>query len=226
MKSLNAAWSAICDFSQPLDNPPSRWKHEWSTHPKSALRLANAIRIFQPRTLVETGTFEGLGTYSMARAAHANGNSARVFTIDYDGDPDVSIPAEDWSELRGFRDENLERARRDFPSVDITFLNGDSREILPKLLADRVRDWDFFFQDSMHFTSGILEEWKIMRPRAASKAIAVFDDVCLDWKKLPSHLAGQTDFCLRFALGDGLLGGWAYRSTAEGRAQFWTRKAS
>lgn len=226
MKNLTAAWDAVCDTSRPLDNPSSRWKHDWSTHPKSAQRLSNAVRIFQPRVIVETGTFEGLGTYTMARSAHANGTNARIYTIDYDGDPDVSIPLEDWMELRNFRDENLRRARHDFPSVEITFLNGDSREILPGLLEDRVKEWDFFFQDSMHHASGILDEWRIMRPHAAANAIAVFDDICVDWRKLPSHLGGRTDFCLHFILSYCLSGKWKYRSTADGRSQFWTQRSS
>ena len=186
----------------------------------------NAVSIFQPRVIIETGTFEGLGTYTMARAAHANRNSAHIYTIDYDGDPDVSIPMEDWVELRGFREENIERARRDFPSVEITFIEGDSRKVLPKLLAESVSEWDFFFQDSMHHTSGILDEWGLMRPRAASHALAVFDDVGLDWRRLPAHLGGRVDFCLHFVLGEILRQRWKYRSTADGRSQFWAQRSS
>lgn len=223
MKTLRDAWPAITNFSMDLDLPPSRWKHAWSTHPLSAKRLYNAVRWHRPTTLVETGTFEGLGTYTLARACHENANGAKIFTIDYDGDPDASIPLEDWLELRRFRDENLERARKDFPSVEITFLNGDSREVLPGLLPGRIPGWDFFFQDSMHFTSGILAEWEIMKPHARPGAIVVFDDVCLDWKKLPRHLLGQRDFCLHFVLHEAR-GGWRWKSTAEGRAQFWAQK--
>ena len=224
MKSLTTAWPEICDFSVQLDLPPSRWKHAWSTHEMSAKRLFNAIRWQKPKVIVETGTFEGLGTYTMAKAAQANGNETHIFTIDYDGDPDVSIPIEDWNALRGYRDENLQRARDAFPGVEITFLNGDSREMLPTIFPGRLHGWDFFFQDSMHFTSGILQEWALMKPFAQPGSVAVFDDVCLDWKKLPRHLRGEKDFCLHFALGDGLPGGWKYKSTAEGRAQFWTQK--
>ncbi len=224
MKNLAAAWPEICNFSADLALPPSRWKHDWSTHEMSAKRLHNALRWQKPKIIVETGTFEGLGTYTMAKAAQENGNGARIFTIDYDGDPDVSIPMEDWEALRGFRDENLQRAREEFPDVEITFLNGDSREILPTLFPSRLQSWDFFFQDSMHFTSGILQEWEIMKPFSHPGSVALFDDVCVDWKKLPSHCMGERDFCLHFVLSDGLVGGWSYQSTAEGRAQFWSQK--
>jgi cephalosporin hydroxylase len=226
MKNLKEAWPSICDYSVRLDLPPSRWKYEWSTHRRSAQRLYNAIRLSKPQIIVETGTFEGLGTYTMAKAAAENDNGARIFTVDYDGDPEEgSIPMEDWLELRRFREENLELARKTFPNVEIVFLNGDSRQVLPTLLPSRISTWDFFFQDSMHFTSGILDEWRIMRPYAHSGSIVVFDDVCLDWKQLPEHLLGRKKFCLHFVFHEAWKNGWQYQSTVEGRAQFWARKS-
>lgn len=226
MKTLKEAWPSICDFSVTLDLPPSRWKREWSTHEKSAQRLYNAIRWHKPRVIVETGTFEGLGTYTMAKAAAENGNGAKIFTIDYDGDPEeISIPMEDWLELRRFREENLQLARETFPDVEITFLNGDSRQMLPTIFPSQAPQWDFFFQDSMHFTSGILDEWRLMRPFARPGSVVVFDDVCLDWKLLPHHLVGRKNFCLHFVLNESWKNGWPYCSTAEGRAQFWAQKA-
>lgn len=226
MNNLKDAWPAICDFSVKLDLPPSRWKHEWSTHEKSAKRLYNAIRLHKPKIIVETGTFEGLGTYTMAKAAAENDNGARIFTVDYDGDPEESsIPIEDWLELRRFREENLQLARNTFPNVEITFLNGDSRQMLPTILPAQITTWDFFFQDSMHFTSGILDEWRIMRPYAHPGSTVVFDDVCLDWKQLPEHLMGRKKFCLHFVLSEAWKNGWQYQSTAEGRSQFWAVKS-
>ncbi|MFV0415005.1 MAG: O-methyltransferase [Chthoniobacterales bacterium] len=224
MKTLRSVWPEICDFSLSLEIPASRWKHAWSTHELSAKRLYNAIRWHQPKVIVETGTFEALGTYVMAKAAQENGG-ARIFTIDYDGDPDMSIPMEDWLELRRYRDENLQRSRDEFPDVEIRFLNGDSRKMLPTLFAGETDHWDFFFQDSMHFTSGILEEWAIMKPYSRKGGVVVFDDVCLDWKKLPRHILGERDFCLHFVLNDALRGDWSYQSTSEGRAQFWAQRA-
>jgi hypothetical protein len=116
MRNLKEAWPAICDFSVRLDLPPSRWKFAWSTHELRAKRLYNAIRWRQPKIIVETGTFEGLGTFTMAKAGQENANRAKIFTIDYDGDPDVFIPMEDWLQLRKFRDENLDLARTKFPT--------------------------------------------------------------------------------------------------------------
>jgi predicted O-methyltransferase YrrM len=224
MKNLQAAWPAICDSSIRLDLPPSRWKHAWSTHELSAKRLHNAIRWRQPVTIIETGTFEGLGTFAMAKAAHENANQAKIFTIDYDGDPDTAIPMDDWLQLRALREENLDLARARFPDVEIHFLNGDSRMILPSLFPDQLEHWDFFFQDSMHFFAGILAEWQIMKPFAKDGSVVVFDDICFDGKKILRHLLKKDDFCWHFLLNEAWRNGWHCKSTAEGRAQFWAQK--
>lgn len=226
MNDLKSAWPAICDFSVKLDIPPSRWKHAWSTHELSAKRLYNAIRWQKPEIIVETGTFEGLGTHVMAMAARDNGNNAKIVTIDYDGDPEVTIPKEDWDDLRRIRDENLQRTREMFPEIEITFVNGDSRKVLPEVVPGKFGHWDFFFQDSMHFTSGILSEWALMKPYARKGSVVVFDDVCLDWKKLPSHAMGRKDFCLHFVFNDVLRDKYIYRSTGQGRGQFWSQKTA
>ena len=54
----------------------------------------------------------------------------------------------------------------------------------------------------MHFMSGILAEWEIMKPFARPGSVVVFDDVCLDWKKMPRHLFKQDDFCGHFLLNE------------------------
>jgi len=218
-------WPLIAEGPAPLDDLPApRWKHNWSTHPESARRLFRLVCLLKPRLIVETGTFEALGTFALAKAAAQNGLPARIFTVDFDGDPLFDCPHEDWAALKTWRSENLQKARSAFPGVEIHFIEGDSREKLPDLLQAVGDPWDLFFQDSMHFTAGIQAEWEIMKPHASSQAVVVFDDVCLDWKKLPSHLLGRSDFCLSFVLGDALWGRWRWKSTAQGRAQFFAQR--
>jgi predicted O-methyltransferase YrrM len=222
MTSLSEAWTTICTRKADLsDLPPARWSEPWSTHPASASRIYQAAAWRQPRLIVETGTFEGLGTFALAKAAQSYGG-ARIYTVDYDGDPDAEVEAEKWAELKRFRDENLAAARSAFPDVDIVFVEGDSRIVLPELAAGPARGWEMFFQDSMHFTSGIQAEWNIMEPACASRALVVFDDVCLDWRKLPSHLTSRPDFCLWFVLHR--WHSWSWRSTGEGRGQFFAQR--
>ena len=222
-QTLGGAWLRICDYSGDLGVPPSRWREKWSTHDMSAKRLHNAIHIFRPRRILETGTFEGLGTWVMAKALASNGGG-EIITIDYDGDPEVAMPDTNWRELDRIRAENLDRARRDFPRVSIEFIKGDSRKVLPDLFPAKWDRWDLFFQDSMHFASGIRAEWDIVRPFADPNALVVFDDVCLDWWKLGSYLRGRDDFCLHFAIRQMLERRWRCRSTADGRAQLWAQR--
>jgi hypothetical protein len=63
-----------------------------------------------------------------------------------------------------------------------------------------------------------------MKPFARPGSVVVFDDVCLDWKKMPRHLFKQDDFCGHFLLKEAWRKGWLFKSTAEGRAQFWAQK--
>jgi len=143
MRNLAAYWPEVGNFAVDLGVPPSRWRESWSTHELSAKRIFNAMRIFRPRCILETGTFEGLGTWVMAKALAANGGE--IITIDYDGDPEVAMPESDWKELDRIRAENLETARKDFPGVTIEFIKGDSRKVLPGLFPARWDRWDFFF---------------------------------------------------------------------------------
>jgi len=58
----------------------------------------------------------------------------------------------------------------------VTFVEGDSREVLPVVL-DTIDQWDFWYQDSMHFAEGIQQEWEIMEAKAAVNATIIFDDI-------------------------------------------------
>ena len=106
--SLKNSWFSICSKSVELDLPTPKWKkYAWSCNEASAKRLYRGIAIQKPKFIVETGTFEGLGTFIMAKAAHENNNGAHIFTIDYDGDPNVQLPREDWLQLKGMANSNL-----------------------------------------------------------------------------------------------------------------------
>jgi len=137
----------------------------------------------KPGTIIETGTFEGHGTFAMAAAASENNNGAVIYTIDYDGDPvqdeKGTVSEHEWSELSRIRQENIERISREFKNCQVIFIEGDSRLVLPQVVAG-IETWDFWYQDSMHFAEGIREEWDIMCPYASKGAIVIFDDI---WKR-------------------------------------------
>ena len=163
-----------------LNYPSVKHSLGWSTQKKHLDFLHNFVSALKPKVIFETGTFEGHGTYAMAAAAHANDNGAQIFTIDYDGDPvqDVkgTVTEDEWLALRSIREKHLEIIANNFPGCRVNFVEGDSREVLPGLLKT-IDQWDFWYQDSMHFAEGVQQEWEIMEAKAATTATIIFDDI-------------------------------------------------
>lgn len=163
-----------------LDYPKAQHALGWSTRQKHLDFLYNLILQLKPKIIVETGTYEGHGTFAMAAAAHQNNNGARIFTHDYDGDPvqdeTGAVSDEAWLALRAFRESNIKYIQQTFKQCEVSFMEGDSRETLAGTLQ-QFKQWDFWYQDSMHFAEGIQSEWDIMENAAAADAFVVFDDV-------------------------------------------------
>src|SRR4051794_37204392 len=90
-------WTRITKADLPIELPEARWtRGKWSVGHQNAAALSALVRWTQPRVIVETGTFEGHATTTMAAAAHENVNGAKVFTVDYNGDPTLTdIPTAD-----------------------------------------------------------------------------------------------------------------------------------
>ena len=173
-------WRSL-NRGESIEVPPPSWRfRKWGSVGQRASHLYRLVRLLRPEVIVETGTFEGQGTYALAAAASANDNSARVFTFDYDGDPKAVFPDAAWKELKSIRQSTLDRIREEFPKCTVEFVEGDTREILPRFLEERQLKWDLFFQDSMHFHDGILSEWTAMRAYASKRALVVFDDIDKD----------------------------------------------
>lgn len=164
-----------------LKIPSSKWIHKWGIDDINAQFIYNMIINSKPQIIIETGTFEGQGTYVLAQAAHQNNNNAKIFTIDYDGDPTSStISHQQWLDLKRIRDNNLNRIKIEFPNVEVIFLDGDSREMLPKIFNEYgEQKCDFFYQDSMHFIEGIQQEWNLVKCQLSQNSITIFDDLKL-----------------------------------------------
>lgn len=164
-----------------LNIPKGNWKHQWGIDSKNGSYIYNLIIEKKPEIIIETGTFEGQGTYVLAKAAHENNNNCKIYTIDYDGDPTSSqITKEEWLELKSFRDTNLEKIKNEFPNCEVIFLDGDSRQMIPKIFNEYGETkCDFFYQDSMHFHDGILSEWRLVEPFLIKNSLTLFDDLQL-----------------------------------------------
>lgn len=167
-----------------IEIPKKSWIHKWGIDEYGARMLFNLVINQKPEVIIETGTFEGQGTYVLAQAAHLNNNNCTIYTIDYDGDPTSdSISKSDWLELKRIRDVNLENIKVLFPNCKVVFLDGDSRDMLPKIFNKngeyKEKKCDLFYQDSMHFADGINDEWKLVEPYIVPKSVVVFDDLQL-----------------------------------------------
>lgn len=178
----SAAWKSLLArprFTDPIGLLPS-WERGWSSPPETLSILHHGLLELQPATVIETGTLAGHGTMAMATALQAIGKPANIYTFDYDGDPvqdaKGEIGEEEWRELASIRMQNLERIREFCPLVTIEFVDGDSRKTLPATL-ERSGNWDFWFQDSMHYKEGIYQEWSILKGHINPGAVIAFDNV-------------------------------------------------
>lgn len=167
-----------------IEIPNSGWIHKWGVDEHGARLLLNLVINRKPEVIIETGTFEGQGTYVLAQAAHLNNNGCKIYTIDYDGDPTSnSISKDEWLALKKVRDTNLDKIKTEFPNCEVIFLDGDSRQMLPKIFDPsgeyKETKCDLFYQDSMHFYEGIRDEWKLVEPYTTSGSVIIFDDLQL-----------------------------------------------
>jgi hypothetical protein len=146
----------------------------------------------------------------MAAAAHENDNGARIFTIDYSGDPTTELPDQAWHELQAIREENLAETRKRFPGCEIQFIEGDSRAVLPGVM-EQIDVWDFFYQDSMHFVEGIRAEWDVLKDQGSARCVVVFDDIGRShpWTKFFANHEGDR---------------WSHRAGWWRHPQLWAQK--
>jgi predicted O-methyltransferase YrrM len=115
----NSFWRSL-DRGESIEVPPARWSfRKWGSMRDRASRLYRLVRLLRPEVIVETGTFEGQGTYALAAAASANKNNARVFTFDYDGDPTTTLPDAAWEELKSIRQSTLDLIQKEFPGCKV-----------------------------------------------------------------------------------------------------------
>lgn len=212
----NDAWNRFLNSDDapliPLKKP---WRYGWESPDIILGLLYHAVLAIKPRIIVETGSLAGHATMAMSLAAQRNNNKARIFTHDYDGDPVQSnkdlIKKAEWQELSDNRTANLQTIKDACADVEISFVYGDSRKTLPEVIS-QIDSWDFWFQDSMHYKSGIQEEWFIMKEKLAPGSIAVFDNI--------DHVHSFG----RWFIKSEMKTGWAYQNLRIGKnRQLWAQ---
>jgi predicted O-methyltransferase YrrM len=125
-----------------------------------------SVRTLQPRTVVETGTFNGASSTFLLRALEDNG-AGRLRSFDlHDARDALGHPA---GREPGWLVPDELRHR-----FDVTL--GDTRETLRPALR-RLGEIDLFFHDSLHTARHMLFEFRAAWPHLRAGGVLVSDDV-------------------------------------------------
>jgi len=180
-------------------------------------RIVKALKIIQPKRIIELGTFVALGTLKMDQVI----DNGTIWTLDsnlpIESDITMGInihrTVENWKEKslwEGWDKVLAERWKNLKQCKNTVYVEGIIIETLPKIL-EIMHSWDFCFQDSVHHGMAVVQEWSILKPYAKKGSIIVFDDV----------LDNGHDFYAWFLKNEQ---GWETRYTGKGHGQLWVEK--
>lgn len=247
MSFLDKHWSEIVGIKAQEGMPES---YVASTGAKGFMRpwvhdninmeqILAAIRILQPKKVLELGTFEAFGTIRIAKEMSSYSENSNLYTFDVGDAPANSLGTHygcastfeaqkvvDWEDIdtsrtsadivNGWRSWGEvmkvrdERLSEDFPGVEIKFVQGLTFNTLPKVMRS-IKTWDFCFQDTLHTYDHMWKEWVLFRNNAKVGSVVVFDDV--DERNWP--------FVERF---NDNQPGWLSMHTPVGHGQFWAER--
>lgn len=200
------AWNLIRNSTYVPSVPDLKWSKEkrslWRGHsgleelqprPGGATKegdrplLYRTVDLIKPKVAFETGCYEAVSSTIICKALPPN---AEFHTFDYDGDPSMPVfpvhpgddycTVEEWKELAGLRQSNLDDVRKLRRDIRIVFHDGDTRQILRdivRVVCTANGPWEFWYQDSMHDLNGIRAEFEAMERWAAPSAVVIFDDI-------------------------------------------------
>lgn len=166
------------------------------------------IRELRPKLVVETGTASGSNTSMALAALHHNGQG-ELISIDIPPQAgkltmDITIAQEEvgyWIP-QDYKDR-------------WTYLAGDAKIHLPKLMAER--GVDFFIHDSLHTTSHMAFEYAVARAMMSENTIILSDDVL--WNSSFDTHAELNRLNAYAGFSNTNFGGVVNRFSAEERAQ-------
>jgi predicted O-methyltransferase YrrM len=154
--------------------PPHRqpaykdWNQRVTSFPGNVAIYYALVRELKPDLIVETGTATGSMTSYILAALNRNQNG-RLISLDLPPvsgklTMDLSLPQEEV----GYWIPNAYKERW-------TYLPGDSKVTLPRVMADE--KVDFFIHDSLHTRTHMLFEYSVARALMPQGAIIASDDV-------------------------------------------------
>jgi predicted O-methyltransferase YrrM len=203
--------------------------------------MLQALRILQPKVVMELGTFEAWGTLKMARCLNWFPSKSFLYTFDAGHSPANSlggsdvygvpeqfeeVPLVDWRSFpknhkayQGWgcwgKVINARNKRLKemsrLPNVEVKYVEGITYDTLPKVMPE-IGVWDFCFQDTLHKTHHIIKEWKLYREFTKVGSLVVFDNITP-----PENL----DFVDWFKENEP---NWIYKRTEVGDGQLWAER--
>jgi len=224
---LDEYWDAIqpnvpCGNSR-AECVAERFLFPWNHDNANMDMICKAIKILDPRIVIELGTFEGYGTEKMARAM----SRGTLYTFDAGGAPVNSlgetygvtadyvykkclvdwrhIPFDGWNSFAKVIAKRDIRLAAEYPGVEVVFIQGMTFDTLPEHLP-AIGRWDLLFQDTLHDQNSIIREWNIVKTYARGGGIIVFDDI---------HANHGIVECLQREKN------WQWRHTPIGHQQLW-----
>jgi predicted O-methyltransferase YrrM len=147
-------WVPSGDVDEPLS--------VWNARDELLRIVAVAVRVLQPKVVVETGVALGFTTGTILHQLEANG-CGRLYSID--------LPALQWDPR-----EAIGRAVPDELKHRWELALGDSRDLLGPV-AVRVAPIDIFLHDSLHTYSTQMREYRAVWPYLRSGGLLISDDI-------------------------------------------------
>jgi len=169
--------------------------YPWNHDNANMDMICKAIKILNPKVVIELGTFEGFGTEKMATAM----SNGILYTFDAGEAPTTlgetygvtkeylykkhlvdwkNIEHEGWASFGKVIKKRTERVNADYPDVSVEFIQGITFDTLPGQLP-KIGKWDLLFQDTMHEMASILKEWRLVKKYAKKGSLIIFDDIVL-----------------------------------------------
>jgi len=161
--------------------------------------MLQAFEILRPKVVIELGTFEAFGTMKMADCLEAIGQKAKLYTFDAGIKPyntlgptygtkedeelvewDRNFPEkwmrDGWHSWGQVMKARKERLAKPYSNVKVEYIEGITFDTLPKAMK-KIGEWDFCFQDTVHYPDLIMKEWELLEPFSKVGSIIVFDNM-------------------------------------------------
>lgn len=160
------------------ENYPGRYHHGGVSIEKAKF-LYWLVRTVKPKTVVQTGTSNGVSCAYIAMALAKNGNGGRLHAVDL---PAIFNPEEkDWVEHRLYgvvipKGKKSAWLVPDGLSSIVTVEVGDAKKVLPEVLK-KAGDLDLFYHDSDHTYNHMYFEFSEALPYLKSGSLILADDI-------------------------------------------------